>query len=260
MEFQNLQTSSGDGITRITVNRPDKLNALNLDTLVELGQAFEQAANDEEVRVVILSGAGEKAFVAGADISEINQLSPIEARDFSELGQQLMLQIENLGKPVIAAVNGFALGGGCELALACSIRLASDNARLGLPEIKLGIIPGFGGTQRLVRMVGRSKALEMALGGEPISAEEALRLNLVSKVYTQTELHDQADQLAAALAKAAPIALKHILQAVQHGADLPLQDALAMETQLFALCCSTHDMREGTTAFLEKRAAEFTGS
>ncbi len=259
MAFNNILTSSANGIMQITVNRPDKLNALNLDTLLELGQAFEDAANDDSVRVIVLTGSGEKAFVAGADINEINQLSPMEAKDFSALGQQLMLQIENLGKPVIAAVNGFALGGGCELALACSIRLASDNARFGLPEIKLGVIPGFGGTQRLVRMVGRSKALEMTLTGNPITAEQALQLNLVAKLFNQTELQDQALKLAEMLAASAPIAMQHILQAIQHGADLPLDAALEMETQLFALCCSTRDMHEGTSAFLEKRAAEFTG-
>ncbi len=259
MGFNNILTSSNNAVMRITVNRPDKLNALNLDTLLELGQAFEDAANDEATRVVVLTGSGEKAFVAGADISEINQLSPMEAKDFSELGQQLMLQIENLGKPVIAAVNGFALGGGCELALACSIRLASDNARFGLPEIKLGVIPGFGGTQRLVRMVGRAKALEMTLTGNPISGQDALQLNLVSKLFNQAELQDQADKLAATMAGSAPIAMQHILHIIQHGADLPLNAALDMETQLFALCCSTHDMREGTSAFLEKRQAEFTG-
>ncbi len=260
MAFQNIQSHSENGITWITINRPEKLNALNLDTLLELGEAFEQAVNAEDIRVIVLTGAGEKAFVAGADITEINQLTPMEAKDFSELGQQLMLQIENLGKPVIAAVNGFALGGGCELALACPIRLASDNARFGLPEIKLGIMPGFGGTQRLVRMVGRAKALEMTLSGTPISAEEALAMNLISKVYTQAELQDQAKKLAQTLANSAPIAMRHILQAIQRGADLPLQDALEMETQLFALCCSTNDMREGTTAFIEKRQAEFSGS
>ncbi len=260
MAFQNILTSSSDGITRITINRPDKLNALNLDTLLELGQAFEQAANDEEVRVVILTGSGEKAFVAGADISEINQLTAIEAKDFSELGQQLMLQIENLGKPVIAAVNGFALGGGCELALACPLRLASDNARFGLPEIKLGIMPGFGGTQRLVRMVGRAKTLEMTLTGNPITADVAQQLSLVSQVYSQAELQAQATKLAETLAQSAPIAMRHILHTVQHGSDLPLDAGLNMESHLFALCCSTHDMREGTTAFLEKRPAEFTGS
>lgn len=260
MAFQNIQSNSENGTTWITINRPEKLNALNLDTLLELGEAFEKAANAEDIRVIVLTGAGEKAFVAGADITEINQLTPMEAKDFSELGQQLMLQIENLGKPVIAAVNGFALGGGCELALACPIRLASDNARFGLPEIKLGIMPGFGGTQRLVRMVGRAKALEMTLSGVPISAEDALTMNLVSKVYTQAELLDQAQKLAQTLASSAPIAMRHILQAVQRGVDLPLQDALEMETQLFALCCSTNDMREGTTAFIEKRQAEFSGS
>lgn len=260
MAFQNIESTSDNGIARITINRPDKLNALNLDTLLELGEAFEHAANSEDIRVIILTGSGEKAFVAGADITEINQLSPMEAKDFSELGQQLMLQIENLGKPVIAAVNGFALGGGCELALACPIRLASDNARFGLPEIKLGIMPGFGGTQRLVRMVGRAKALEMTLSGNPITAEDAMHINLVSKVYTQAELQDQAEKLAQTLANSAPIAMRHILHAIQHGADLPLQDALDMETQLFALCCSTNDMSEGTTAFLEKRQAEFNGT
>ena len=260
MSYQNIAWHQKDTILQITVNRPDKLNALNLETLIELTEAFKTAANDDNINVVILTGSGEKAFVAGADIKQINQLTAIQARDFSETGQRLMLQIENLGKPVIAAINGFALGGGCELALACNIRLASENARIGLPEVNLGLMPGFGGTQRLVRMVGRSHTLSMCLSGEPITAIQAEALGLVSKVYSQNELLEQAQLLADKLATAAPIAMRHILEAVQHGADLPLQDALAIESQLFGLCCSTDDMREGTAAFLERRKPTFTGS
>lgn len=260
MQYDSILWQQRQAVLNLTVNRPDKLNALNMDTLLELGDAFAKASEDQSIRAVVLTGSGEKAFVAGADITELAHLSPIEAREFSEIGQQLMLQIENLGKPVIAALNGFALGGGCELALACTARIASENARIGLPEVKLGLMPGFGGTQRLVRMLGRSRSLALCLSGEPITAQQAEMLGLVAKVFSQKELLEQAGCLANKLATSAPIAMQHIIEAIQHGADLPLQDALTMESQLFALCCSTDDMREGTQAFMEKRKPTFKGS
>lgn len=259
MADKNLIIEHRDAVVQITVNRPDKLNALNLDTLVELGDAIEDATADDGVRAMIITGSGDKAFVAGADIAEIHDLTPLQARDFSELGQQLMRQIEHCGKPVLAAINGFALGGGMELALACHVRIASDNARLGLPEINLGIMPGFGGTQRLVRMLGRSRALQMILTGKPIDAATAERHGLLAHVFSAQEMADQAWCLAKSLAAAAPIALRSIMEAVQTGQDMAMESALSMETQLFALCCSAQDMREGTRAFLDKRKPEFTG-
>ncbi len=260
MTYSNLTIEQRDAVIQITVQRPDKLNALNLDTLIELGDAVEDATSDDSLRALIITGAGEKAFVAGADIAEINALNPLQARDFSELGQQLMRQIENCGKPVIAAVNGFALGGGMELALACHIRIASDNARLGLPEITLGLLPGFGGTQRLLRMLGRSRAMQLILSGQPIDAATAEHWGLLAHVYSTQELSDQAWTLAHKLAASAPIAMRSIIEAVQNGQDMSLEAALNMETQLFALCCSSEDMREGTSAFLNKRKPKFNGS
>lgn len=260
MTYSNLTIEQRDAVIQITVQRPDKLNALNLDTLIELGDAVEDATSDDSLRALIITGAGEKAFVAGADIAEINALNPLQARDFSELGQQLMRQIENCGKPVIAAVNGFALGGGMELALACHIRIASDNARLGLPEITLGLMPGFGGTQRLLRMLGRSRAMQLILSGQPIDAATAEHWGLLAHVYSAQELSDQAWTLAHKLAASAPIAMRSIIEAVQNGQDMSLEAALNMETQLFALCCSSEDMREGTSAFLNKRKPKFNGS
>ncbi|MDZ7790606.1 MAG: enoyl-CoA hydratase-related protein [Xanthomonadales bacterium] len=259
MSYQNLLIDDRDAVRTITVNRPDKLNALNRQTLLELHQAMIEAHGDEAVRVVVLTGSGEKAFVAGADIGEIRQQSAIEARAFSAMGQNLMSLIQNFEKPVIAAINGFALGGGMELALGCHLRIASDNARLGLPEIKLGIMPGFGGTQRLLRLVGTTRALEMALTGDPVTAERAEQLGIVNRVVARDQLQSAVDELTGQLAKAAPEAVRGILQAVNQGADADMNTGLALETARFALCCSTEDMKEGTGAFLEKRAPEFTG-
>lgn len=259
MEYQNLEIQVDGPVTTITVNRPDKLNALNQATLAELDAAFADAQCDDAIRVVILTGAGEKSFVAGADIGEIRERTPTEARAFSEDGQNLMLMIQNMDKPVIAAINGFCLGGGLELALACHLRLASDNARLGLPEINLGIMPGFGGTQRLVRLVGTTRALEMTLTGDPIRPEQAQALGIVNQVTAPDELMDSARTLARRLAKAAPEGVRGILQSVLQGAETDLNTGLALETARFALCCSTEDMKEGTGAFLEKRKPEFTG-
>ncbi len=259
MSFQTLLVADDGAVRTITVNRPDKLNALNRQVLSELRIAFGQAAADDDVRVVILTGSGEKAFVAGADISEMSGLTPIQLRDFSRHGQALMTAIERLGKPVIAAVNGFALGGGFELAMACQLRIASDNARIGQPEVKLGLIPGFGGTQRLLRLAGRSAALELCLVGDPIDAQRAHQLGLVNRVVPAADLTTEVTALAGRLAALAPQALRGVIDAIAYGGEAALDQGLDYETQLFAVLASTDDMREGTSAFLEKRKATFIG-
>jgi len=259
MAYRNLETSNRDAVRTIVVNRPDKLNALNRETLNELTLAFAQAAQDDAVRVVVLTGAGEKAFVAGADIAEMNGYAPIQAQAFSRTGQRLMSSIERLGKPVIARIQGFALGGGMELAMACHLRVASEKARFGQPEINLGLIPGFGGTQRLLRLAGRGAALELCLTGAVISAQRAFELGLVTRLVAAEALDETVNALADQLATAAPLAAAGILDAVLHGGETALDQGLEFETQGFALAFSTEDMREGTTAFLEKRKAEFKG-
>jgi len=259
MTYDNLQIDMHGPVAVLTVNRPEKLNALNDRTIVELHRAFEVFDDDPGIRAVVVTGAGEKAFVAGADISEIRDRTPLDARYFSERGQRLMRRIEIMTKPVIAAINGYCLGGGLELALACHIRYASDNARLGLPEIKLGILPGFGGTQRLARLVGRSRALEMILTGEPVAARTAEHYGIVQGVVGAGEVSGHALTLAQRLASAAPHAIAAILETVDKGLDMPLDQGLGFETARFALCCATEDMREGTGAFLEKRKPEFAG-
>ncbi len=259
MAYRNLLTARRDSVLSIEINRPDKLNALNRVTLDELTEAFAQAAQDDSVRVVVLAGAGEKAFVAGADIAEMRGLTPVQAQAFSQAGQQLMSAIERLRKPVIARIQGFALGGGMELAMACHLRVASDKAKFGQPEINLGLIPGFGGTQRLLRLAGRAAALELCLTGTPIGAQRAYELGLVTRVVAAEALHDTVNALADQLAAAAPLAAAGILDAVLLGGECPIDQGLAFETQAFALAFSTEDMREGTTAFLEKRKASFSG-
>jgi enoyl-CoA hydratase len=259
MNLRNLIVEDRDGIRTITLNRPDKLNALNRDTLSELRTAFDAAADDDAVRVVVLTGAGPKAFVAGADIAEMNGLTPVQARDFSRQGQRLMSRIEQLGKPVIAMVNGFALGGGMELAMACHLRIAADSAKFGQPEINLGLIPGFGGTQRLLRLCGRGPALELCLLGENIDAARALQLNLVTRVIAKEELAVETYKLAAKLAAAAPQALRGMLDAIVIAGEAALDAGLEFETQAFAIAFSTQDMREGTSAFLERRTPSFSG-
>ena len=259
MAYRNLEIANRGAVRTITVNRPDKLNALNRDTLNELILAFAQAAQDNAVRVVVLTGAGEKAFVAGADIAEMNGYTPVQAQGFSRTGQRLMSSIERLGKPVIARIQGFALGGGMELAMACHLRVASEKAKFGQPEINLGLIPGFGGTQRLLRLAGRGAALELCLTGAPINALRAYELGIVSRVVAPEALDEAVNALADQLAAVAPLAAAGILDAVLQGGETAIDQGLEFETQGFALAFSTEDMREGTTAFLEKRKPQFTG-
>ena len=258
MAYENLLYEERDRIGYITFNRPAKLNALNRKTMEELGDVLAQV-RDDDVRVLILTGAGEKAFVAGADIEELSRRTPVDGKEFSIFGQGVIHRLETLGKPSIAAINGFALGGGCEVALACSIRLASQTARLGQPEVKLGIIPGYGGSQRLARLCGKGVAHELCLTGEMISAEEALRIGLVNHVYPPAELMPAAEALAKKIIANAPLAVKYAMEAIEHGMEMPQEEGLFLEATLFGLCCSTEDMREGTRAFLEKRPAQFKG-
>lgn len=259
MSYENLLLDNSDGIAVLTLNRPKVLNALNAALLGELDAALDSLEADRSVRAIILTGAGEKAFAAGADIQELAAISAVEGQALAERGQQIFSKLETLGKPVIAAINGFALGGGCELALAASIRIASDTARLGQPEVKLGLIPGYGGSQRLPRLVGKGAAFKLLLTGELIPAAEALRIGLVEEVVPAADLLPRAKSLASSIAAVAPIAVRQCLAAVRYGYDLPLNEALAHEAALFGLCCATGDKSEGTRAFLEKRAPLWQG-
>ena len=252
--------SQDRGAVRVlTVNRPDKLNALDAATLDALHAAFRAVADDDAVRVVVLTGAGPKAFVAGADISQMNTLTPVQGRDFSLRGQRMMRFVETLPKPVIAMVNGFALGGGLELAMCCHLRIAADTARVGQPEINLGLIPGFGGTQRLLRLAGRAATLELCLTGAPVDAQRALQLGVVNQVVPADELEARTMALAEQLAGAAPLALRGILDCVNFGGECTIEEGLAYEAAQFGLVFSTQDMREGTGAFLERRKPAFAG-
>jgi enoyl-CoA hydratase len=259
MNYENILYEVRDSIAYITFNRPKVLNALNRKTMQELLIALGQAKLDDSVRVVILAGAGEKAFIAGADINELAQQTPVDGKEMSIFGQGVLRILETMGKPSIAAINGFALGGGCELALACSIRIASRNAKLGQPEVKLGILPGYGGSQRLARLCGKGAAHELVLGGDMISADEAMRIGLVNHVYEPAELMPAAEALAKKIAANAPLAVQYAMEAIEHGMEMPQEEGLFLEATLFGLCCATEDMREGTRAFLEKRAAQFKG-
>ena len=259
MPYTNLLYDAEDSIALVTVNRPEKLNPLNLDTVDALDACFTDIASDPDVKAVILTGAGEKAFVAGADINQLTELSALGGQQWGLRGQQVFSKIENLTKPVIAAVNGYALGGGLELAMSCHIRIASDNAKLGQPEVKLGIVPGYGGTQRLPRLVGKGRALEMILTGDPVSAEEASRIGLVNRVVPREELIPAARRIASRILENGPAAVALCLQAVNRGMEMPLDAALTFEASQFGLSCATEDIREGTRAFLEKRKAEFKG-
>jgi enoyl-CoA hydratase len=259
MAYETLQVDRDEAVVVVTINRSAVLNALNAATLGELGQAIDEARTDDGVRAIVLTGAGDKAFVAGADINELAAQTPVEAREHARAGQALFDRIERLGKPVIAAVNGFALGGGCELAMACTIRLASDTAKFGQPEINLGLIPGFAGTQRLPRLIGRGRALELLLTGAQISAEEAWRIGLVNRVVPAAQLLTEARALAKSLSLKAPVAVRYILDAVASGLDMSLAEAQDGEATLFGLVGATDDKREGTRAFLEKRTPVFRG-
>ena len=258
-QLENLTVELDGAVAIVTVTRPKVLNALNGVTLNELHRTMLRLQEDDGVRCVIVTGAGEKAFIAGADINELARQSPTGGRAHAMRGQQVLDLIENLGKPVIAAINGFALGGGCELAMACTIRLAADTARLGQPEVNLGIMPGYAGTQRLARIVGTGRALELLLTGDHITATEAHRIGLVNRVVAAAELMTEARTLAATLASKAPMAVRYILDAVHRGTQQPLREAQVLEATLFGLVASTEDMREGTSAFLEKRRPVFKG-
>jgi enoyl-CoA hydratase len=259
MAFDNLLIERDGAVAVLTVNRPKVLNALNTQTLDELRRAILELKHDEAIRAVILTGSGEKSFIAGADINELAVQSPTGGREHAVTGQHVLDLIEQMGKPVIAAINGYALGGGCELAMACTIRIAADTAKLGQPEINLGIIPGYAGTQRLARIVGKGRALELLLSGDQVTAQEAHRLGLVNRVVPAAELMAEAKKLAVSLASKAPVAVRYILEAVNKGLEMPFAQAQIFEATLFGLVASTDDMREGTTAFLEKRKPAFKG-
>ena len=256
--FENVSYAEKSGIAYVTVNRPKVLNALNQRTWQDLRIAFEDAQDDPAVRGVILTGAGDKAFIAGADISELARVTAVEGEKSSTFGQSVLDLIENLGKPVIAAVNGFALGGGCETAMACTIRIAAEHAKFGQPEVKLGVIPGGGGTQRLPRLVGKGRALQLILTGEMISAQEAYRIGLVNEVVPATDLIARAEAILKQIFANAPLAVKYSIEAVNKGLETSQDEGLALEASYFGICSGTEDKKEGTQAFLQKRAAQFT--
>ena len=259
MAFENLTLERDGAVAVLTLNRPKVLNALNTPTMDELRRAVLEVRHDAALRALIITGAGDKSFVAGADINELAVQAPVQGKEHAIRGQHVFDLIENMGKPVIAAINGFALGGGCELALACTLRIAADTARLGQPEINLGIIPGYAGTQRLARLVGKGVALDLLLTGRQVKADEALQIGLVNRVVPAAGLMAEARQLAADLASRAPIAVQYIIEAVNRGLEMSFDKAQFLEATLFGLVASTDDMREGTKAFLEKRKAEFKG-
>ena len=257
--MSNILLNINNRTLTLTINRPEKLNALNHQTLVEIKAAIDDAQYNQDIAAIIITGSGEKSFIAGADISELAKSNAITGMKFATYGQKVMTAIEQSSKPVIAAVNGFALGGGCELAMACHIRVASDNAMFGQPEIKLGVIPGFGGTQRLVRLVGKGRALEMNLLGNMIDASRAYDIGLVNLVVAQEDLISSVEKMAKQLTYSAPVAMHCIIDSINHGAECSLPEGLDYEAKAFAVTCSTADMKEGTTAFLEKRKADFKG-
>jgi enoyl-CoA hydratase len=259
MDYKNIIVDTRDGVATVTINRPDKLNALDDRTMEELDAAFAALGSDASVRGVILTGAGEKAFVAGADIGELARQSAVEGKERSIRGQRVLDRIEKLGKPVVAAVGGFALGGGCELAMACHVRVASENAKLGTPEAKLGMMCGYAGTQRLARLVGKGRALELLLTGEMVDAQEALRIGLLNKVVPRPKLLEESDALLRKMLANGPVSLRFIIEAVNAGLEMPFAEAQYLEATLFGLICTTEDMKEGTKAFLEKRPPKFQG-
>jgi enoyl-CoA hydratase len=255
--LENIRTENKDGLLIVTIDRPKVLNALNAQTVDEIGRVFAELRDDDSVRAVILTGAGEKAFVAGADINELAKMTPITGKATAERGQRVFLSIERCPKPVIGAINGFALGGGCELALACHIRIASENAQLGLPEVTLGIIPGYGGTQRMARLLGKGKALELILTADRIKAAEAERIGLVNRVVPADQLMATAEEMARKMMARGPLAVSAAIEAVMSGSEMPFAEGQFLEATLFGLLASSEDMKEGMQAFLEKRQAEF---
>jgi enoyl-CoA hydratase len=259
MTFETLLVERDGAVAVVTVNRPKVLNALNRQTIDELSTAMRDLGKASGVRAIVVTGAGEKSFVAGADINELAMLSPTEGQLHMRRGQAVLDEIEQLGKPVIAAINGFALGGGCELAMACTLRIAADTARLGQPEINLGIMPGYAGSQRLTRLVGKGRALEILLSGDMVSAARAYEMGLVNRVVPAADLMTEAKKMAGALAAKAPLAVRYIIEAVNHGSEMPLPDAQVLEASLFGLVAASDDMKEGTQAFLEKRAPSWRG-
>jgi enoyl-CoA hydratase/carnithine racemase len=259
MNFENILFEKKNSIAYVTVNRPKVLNALNMATMEELRAAFTDIKSDEAMRVAIMTGSGEKAFIAGADIGELSKHSPVSAKEYTHRGQSVLDLIENLGKPVIACINGFALGGGCEIAMACTMRLASENAKLGQPEVKLGLIPGYGGTQRLPRLVGKGIAMQLLLAGEMITAQEAHRIGLVNEVTAPAELIPRAEAIAQKIIANGPLAVQYTMEAVNKGMEMSLPEGLYLEAVLFGVACATEDKNEGTKAFMEKRQAQFKG-
>jgi enoyl-CoA hydratase len=259
MNYNNLLIDIADGVAVVTINRPAALNALNVEILEELAAAFEALKNDAAVACVILTGSGSKAFVAGADIAAMQALDAVSAAHFARLGHAVLSSIENFPKPVIAAVNGFALGGGCELAMACDIRIAGENARFGQPEVNLGVIPGFGGTLRLSRLVGKGRAKELIFTGDMIDAQEAYRIGLANKVVLAEELLAVARSMARKIASKGPVAVRFAKESVDNGLEMDLDRACRFEADLFGLCFATADQKEGMQAFLDKRPAKFTG-
>ncbi|HEY3654071.1 MAG TPA: enoyl-CoA hydratase-related protein [Steroidobacteraceae bacterium] len=259
LRLANVLYEKKNGIAYVTINRPKVLNALNTPTWTDIRTAFENARDDMAVQGVILTGAGNKAFIAGADISELSKATPLDAERASRFGQQVLDLIENLGKPVIAAINGFALGGGCETAMACTIRIAVDTAKFGQPEVTLGLVPGGGGTQRLPRLVGKGRALQLILSAEMIGAQEAYRIGLVNEVVPAADLLTRAEAILRKIASNAPMAVKFALTAVNKGLETSQDEGLFLEASYFGLCAGTEDKKEGTSAFLEKRAPQFHG-
>jgi enoyl-CoA hydratase len=257
--LENVLYEKKGAVAYITLNRPQVLNALNQRTWEELRAAFEDARDDAEVRGIIVTGAGDKAFAAGADISELAKATAVEAEKSSSYGQEVLNLVESLGKPVIAAVNGFALGGGCETAMACTIRVASENAKFGVPEVTLGLIPGCGGTQRLPRLVGKGRALQLILSGGMIGADEAYRIGLVNEVVPAADLISRAEAILKPILANAPLSVKFALEAVNNGLNTTVTEGLALEASYFGLCAGTEDKKEGTAAFLQKRKAQFQG-
>jgi len=257
--MENIKTENKDGVLVVTIDRPKVLNALNAQTMDEIDQVFREARKDDGVKAVIVTGTGEKAFVAGADITELAQKTPITGKETSERGQEILSSIERFPKPVIAAINGFALGGGCELALACHIRIASETAQIGLPEVTLGVIPGYGGTQRMARLLGKGKALELICTGDRITAEEANRIGLVNKVVAPDQLMPEAETMARRIMTRGPLAVRAAIEAVMSGSEMPFEEGQFLEATLFGLLCASEDSKEGMQAFIEKRKANFRG-